>query len=174
MRVEVPERRSSVEQVADGTRFVIPAKRQVMMLLFLPLWLIGWVAGEVSVFRSLSDGDFTDFFQIAWLALWTFGGAAAIYTWFWTAFGNHIVTLASGLLTVRPDVFGLGVSREYDSAAVRNLRVIPDDSGWTKKRGPQGLIAFDYGAKTIRFGEGIDEAEARMIVEELRARGGFA
>jgi hypothetical protein len=28
-------------------------------------------------------------------------------------------------------------------------------------------------AKTIRFGEGIDEAEAQMIVDELRAREAF-
>lgn len=28
----------------------------------------------------------------------------------------------------------------------------------------------DYGAKTIRFGSGIDEAEARMILDSIRTR----
>jgi hypothetical protein len=31
-------------------------------------------------------------------------------------------------------------------------------------------IAFDYGAKTYRFGAGVDEAEAQAIVDTLRER----
>ena len=33
-----------------------------------------------------------------------------------------------------------------------------------------GTIAFDYGARTVRLGSGIDEAEAHMIIESLRMR----
>ncbi len=31
-----------------------------------------------------------------------------------------------------------------------------------------GTLAFDYGAKTFRFGAGIDEAEAKQIVAEIQ------
>ena len=36
-----------------------------------------------------------------------------------------------------------------------------------------GNIAFDYGAKTYRFGSGIDEAEARKIVGLLESHHHF-
>ena len=31
-------------------------------------------------------------------------------------------------------------------------------------------LAFDYGAKTIRFGRGIDEAEATQLLERIIAK----
>jgi hypothetical protein len=33
-----------------------------------------------------------------------------------------------------------------------------------------GTIAFDYGAKTFRFGGGLDEAEASHLIELLKSR----
>jgi hypothetical protein len=33
-----------------------------------------------------------------------------------------------------------------------------------------GSIAFDYGARTIRFAAGLDEAEARALVERINER----
>ena len=32
------------------------------------------------------------------------------------------------------------------------------------------LLAFDYGAQTFRFGAGVDDAEARRILEKITAR----
>ena len=36
-----------------------------------------------------------------------------------------------------------------------------------------GPIAFDYGSRTFRFGASVDEAEARDIVNQLRAQHSF-
>ncbi|HEY8149015.1 MAG TPA: hypothetical protein VIK51_08925, partial [Vicinamibacteria bacterium] len=33
-----------------------------------------------------------------------------------------------------------------------------------------GVIAFDHGARTVRFGDGIDEAEATLVVAEMGLR----
>jgi len=35
------------------------------------------------------------------------------------------------------------------------------------------LVAFDYGAKTFHFAVGVDEAEAAMILSDLRLRHTF-
>ena len=35
--------------------------------------------------------------------------------------------------------------------------------------GTGGLLAFDYGAKTVRFAASIEEAEASQIVSDLKA-----
>jgi hypothetical protein len=33
-----------------------------------------------------------------------------------------------------------------------------------------GLLAFDYGSKTIRFGGGIEEAESKQVLSEITTR----
>jgi hypothetical protein len=37
--------------------------------------------------------------------------------------------------------------------------------------GKAGALAFDYGTSTVRWGAGLDEAEAQVIVERLTQRG---
>jgi hypothetical protein len=36
-----------------------------------------------------------------------------------------------------------------------------------------GPVTFDYGARTFRFGASVDEAEARDIVNQLKAQHSF-
>jgi hypothetical protein len=36
-----------------------------------------------------------------------------------------------------------------------------------------GVIAFDYGAATVRFGAGLDEGEAKSIVATMCSRAGL-
>ena len=67
---------------------------------------------------------------------------------------------------------------EYGLVHVADLRVSAvlstDPFGWSAGMRfwglGGGLVAFDYGAKTFRVGAGIDEAEAKRIVDALRAR----
>jgi len=161
---------------------VIPATRSILLLVFLSAWLVGWAFGEVMVTRQLFSGRAREggLFLAAWLTMWTVGGAAAIYAWLWMAVGKEIVSLRPGVLSIRRDVFGLGRSHEYDLAHVRGLRLSPQVSDpFGRTSGTRfwgiggGLIAFDYGAKTFRFGAGVDEAEASQIIGELKARHSF-
>jgi hypothetical protein len=84
------------------------------------------------------------------------------------------------VLAIRRELFRLGWSREYELAHVRNLRVAP--VGWNPYDWSTamqfwgfggGLIAFDYGSKTVRVGTSVEEAEARQIVDELRTQHSF-
>ena len=102
-----------------------------------------------------------------------------VYDWLWNAIGREVVGLRPGVLVVRRGVAGLGFRREYRLADVRRLRVSPpprDASRWAPPlrfgRDP-GVIAFDHGARTVRFGEGLDEAEASLVLEELGLREGM-
>jgi hypothetical protein len=63
-----------------------------------------------------------------------------------------------------------GTKRSYDLAHVRRLRTSP--AIWTQGSGqpPPGAIAFDYGARTVRIGSGIDEAEALMLLQAIASR----
>lgn len=50
------------------------------------------------------------------------------------------------------------------------LRVSPPVYQGRKNIIPDGTIAFDYGAKTYRFAQAVDEAEARQLVETVVKR----
>ena len=187
MKVVVPQMRSVISDGTGGLQIIIPAKRNVFLLGFLGFWLIGWTIGEIAVFAKLAgaviNGEFSapeHLFLFAWLGLWTVGGGFALYTWLWMMRGRERVNLGPGNLSIRREVFGFGRVREYDIQHVTNLRVAPAPfNPFDPAAGLQfwglggGIVAFDYGAKTFRFGASIDEAEGRTIVERLHSRHHF-
>ncbi|HYL57876.1 MAG TPA: hypothetical protein VEU51_03325 [Candidatus Acidoferrales bacterium] len=95
------------------------------------------------------------------------------------AFGKEIVALSADALTIKRDILSFGPVRDFDLSSVRNLRVDPVRGALAAKAySPwpgymSGVVAFDYGAKTCRFGGGVDEPEARDIVELLESRHDF-
>jgi len=75
----------------------------------------------------------------------------------------------------------MGRDRNFDLAHVKDLRVAPQSySPSSMSAGTQfwglsgGPIAFDYGAKTFRFGASLDEPEAREVVAAMSARHRFS
>lgn len=72
----------------------------------------------------------------------------------------------------------MGRVREYDVQHVRELRVSPMPYNPFDFRSALqfwgvggGLMAFDYGAATIRFGAGLEEGEAKSIIAKVKSRG---
>jgi hypothetical protein len=178
--VPVPAGKATMRDVADGLEVVIPAKRSAFIVLFLGFWLIGWACGEVFAAKELLNPrlpNSPDLFLLAWLGAWTVGGAFAIYTWVWAVSGRERVTLSPTVLTLSREVLRYGRSKDFDLAHVSNLRAAPQSfSPFDMSAGFQmwglsgGPIAFDYGAKTFRFGASLDEAEARKVVSALASR----
>jgi len=158
---------------------VIPAKRSLLIVLFLGAWLVAWCLGEVFAVRQLLVGtdDASALFLIFWLMMWTAGGAMALRVWLWNAFGKEVVTVRPSGLVLKRDYLGLGFSQEYELAQVKRLRVVERAANQLGSVYPigswavgPGRVAFDYGASTVHFAAGIDESEAAMIVSDLRAR----
>jgi hypothetical protein len=78
---------------------------------------------------------------------------------------------------IRRQIGRWGRSQEFDLTQVRDLRA----AGmffhpWSFKASlffwgiGGGNIAFDYGAKTYRFGASLEEAEARQLVKTIKER----
>ena len=172
--------RSTISEESGVVLVTIPARRSWFLGLFLLVWLCGWAVGELVALRELLGMGVSRRpppvpFLLLGLAGWTVGGALAVYGWIWNAFGREVVELDGRALTLRWEPIGLPPRKQYDLLHVRNLRIVPFDEslwsrgnsfGWTRA----GPLAFDYGAKTIRFGAGIDEAEARMVLDSIRVR----
>ena len=176
--------RSAMAEEHGLVRVQIPARRNWAIIIILGIWLCGWAGGEILFPYSVLRGAAFSregargppaAFLIFWFMVWTAFGAGAIYTWVWNVFGREVVEIDARALTVRRAPIPFPPSKQYDLLHVRNLRVVPFESYLWWMRDPfagmrGGPLAFDYGAKTIRFGAGIDEAEARMVLDSIRTR----
>ena len=178
----VPGMRSAVSDGPEGLTIVMPPRRMLPVMVFLPIWLAAWGFGEFFVIRTLVSGAAGPgaAFLAVWLTGWTLGGTFAVLIWSWMMFGHERLVVGGGRFVHSYELFGLSRTREYDVQAIRNLRVgasllagsLFGPSMRTYGFG-SGTIMFDYGAKTASVGAGLDEAEGRMIVQRIRERGGI-
>ncbi len=172
------EARTLSEDGPGGLQITMPAARRRFFALFLVAWLGGWFFGERSALRELISGNAGEQrgFLAFWLVAWTLGGLAAAYAVLWTTFGRERVILRPDALLLRREVLGIGRTRAYDIRYVKDLRLAAPAGAFDYRHGLEfwgfggGRIAFDYGAKTVYCAPSLDEAEAKQVVANLRAR----
>lgn len=192
MAFEEPvEPRCKIEEGAGGLVITIPSRKRWSMIIFLSFWMCGWALGEVFaawiLVGVLLDGqpaeDVNGFttgillFLVAWLGMWTAAGVFAIYAWLWNIAGRQVVTVGVDGIRIENAIPMWRRGKEYRLADVRSLRIAPEQlTVWTFREAARfwgiggGPLAFDYGAKTVRFGPGTDEAEAKMILGVITGR----
>ncbi len=187
--VEPPKGRAKITELGDRVMIEIPMRpkdfvewgKWLFVFLSLTVWLIGWAAGEIFAPRKLGllpqperwtppDSLFLSLFLTGWLILRTAGGILAGGFWLMLLLMLVMreVIMASPMsldIVTRP----IGRLRRYRLTEISNLRV---EGSAEEKTLLKGVIAFDYGAATIRFGYTIDPAEARQIVALLKERFG--
>jgi len=179
-KINPPVSRITITDISGKLRIVIPCSRSWFIIGFLGFWVCGWAVAEFMVSKQFVQGDAPpegESFMLAWFAVWTVGGLLAIYAWLWQVGGKEIVTVQGHTFTTRRDVGGFGFDKEYDLLQMRDLRAVQvgfnplDISSSLQLWGiGGGVIAFDYGAKTIRFGAGLDEAEAKEVLTAITQR----
>ena len=183
-RVAPSPPRARLREEVEALRIDIPLPRNWLLLLFVPVWLIGWAMGLISVgsgvVAALAQGRMSGLFLIAWLVLWLAGGVFISYAWLLNLIGREVVRIDRSKLVLRSEIGGLGRSREFDLTHVRDLRATPAPFNPRDFKSTfqfwgigGGSIAFDYGAKTERFGAGLDEAKAKQLVLHLKQRFSF-
>ena len=176
--MELPyQGRAIIEDNFDSLRITIPAKKNYFIILFMCVWLCGWFFGETSVIRELLDSTNkgTDLFSIVWLAGWTLGGIFVLKTIYWQFLGKECIEIGKGVLIMKRQGDPLSKTTFYDLNSCESFRVQDDQMNIGSGRyntlkslnGRTGTIAFDYGMKTIRFGESIDEAEGKYLLNLL-------
>jgi hypothetical protein len=170
----VPRTRTKIHDDPGGLLLVIPARIQWLATILLVAWLGGWAVGEVSVVRQVlhpgPDHPVSAFLTL-WLIGWTVGGLVAGAALLRMLVGEERVLLRPDALVIHKNIFGIGRRRKYDLASIKRLRVTgPDSSRFSSGAGGSGWIAFDYGSRTIRFGQSVDAAEAFMLVKTLKER----
>ncbi len=170
--------RHTMVDYGNRIQISIPSQKIWFTLIFLPLWLTGWAFGEISAIHQVMKNGFSVFMMI-WLTGWTIGGGFAILMLLWQIAGQEIIQVSGQSIIVTKTIFNLGFPKEYNAGYVKDLRIsisiTNENSQWGRNNSTNYLVgypklAFDYGAKTIQFGNGIDEAEAKQILYIIQQR----
>jgi len=178
MNIEPTSARYQFEPTALGARAIIPSRKNWFILLFLCAWLGGWVFGELSVAGALlhPQDKTPEAFLGFWIVAWTLGGAWAICILLWQFFGLEMLEVDGGMLIHRVQILGVGRNHCFQLSNVRRFRavdftpsVFSNQAAWMPPLFGSGIgqIAFDYGARSIRVGQSLEEAEAHQLVKAL-------
>ena len=175
--VEVSKGRAKISTGAEGLQVVIPSRKNAFLILFLFAWLGGWYFGETSAIRSLANqNEHEPGFLVFWLLGWTAGGFFAALAWLWNVAGREILRFGSGKFVYQRAVGPLKFTKTYDLTHIKEMRSVPAPDFFQRNRGlgawglSGGQIAFDYGASTINVGAGVDEAEAKSLIQAIKSR----
>jgi hypothetical protein len=190
--VEPAQPRYVMDELPGGILFTIRQKRNWFGILFLAFWLAFWLMGEVLVLGIVVVGLLNlllnrrppgpaewgvGIFLLAWLGGWTVGGLFAIRAWLWSVAGREVISVRADFLRIERGVPLWHRAEEYRMADISSLRLSqPSLSASESTRHAQlwgvygGLLAFDYGASTVRFGIGLEEAEAKQILNQIGQR----
>jgi len=173
------ERHSSYFRKGSLT-IVIPAPRSLEML-FWGGWLVFWGItflwglkfGILFTLVLLSEqvtikALFVPLFFIFWLFAWGRAGLRMMGKLLWNLFGEEEIRIDEHFVSIRRVLFGKAKAKLYRGSLIERWRV----SCQSTRAAPLGsktttCLAFDYGADTIRFGEGISEAEAYRILQKI-------
>ena len=176
----------------DGTlRITLPSRKQWLTIIPGGLFVVAWAAimmvvavGGVLVLLQLLAHPETlaaELFPLAfftiWIGLFSVGGLIALYNTVWNLAGREVIDVSRQRIRLSRVIPGWGRSRDYLAEHIRDLRVSPQFIPRLYRRQMSlfslgeglGQLAFDYGARTIRFADA-DEAEAKMILAEIRQR----
>jgi len=159
--------RSTISEDSGTLQISVPMKRSWFVILFLVFWLGMWQMGWRDTAKQLSRNPAQPFL-LFWIAGWTLGGIWAVAWCLRMLAGQDLVTVKEDTFGIRKQVLTLGWTKQYLRPQMRDLRFRPE---FRKGRGHQAsCIAFDYGAKTITFADGLDEAEANQIIATIQQR----
>lgn len=178
---------ATIQDNITNLQIIIPSRKNWFIIIFLGAWLCMWLMGEVFVSAIVGRSFFghghnpAGLFIVFWLAAWTAGGFMAFRFFLWCIAGKEIVTVGQGTMRIEKKGGLFMKPKTYDLNEVKSIRVqddVPDSMGpfgGFRSNGlgrmySGGIIRFDYGLKTVKFAGGIDEAEAKYILEKLKAR----
>jgi hypothetical protein len=169
------------EENAAGLRATVPARPYRFMVRFLSVWLAVWAIGEAATLGKLlsPEGAPFDSSQLAGFWVWTLVGVLAALMLLWQKHGREIITVNNTMLLHRVEIFGIGITAAYPASQLKALRVIVPHSYPLINQGAwwppfygfgKGLVAFDYGARTVRIASSLNRDDAAALLQQLSTR----
>jgi hypothetical protein len=176
MKIEPRKPSYSFEEIRNEIVISIPSRKSVFSIVVISLGALAGVGATAVVFihdffapgdRSSVDLILT---MVGHLICLVFLGFA-LYVVLWSLFGREIIRAGADTLSIQRRLFLDRQPKDYEVLSVKLIRITPIPYEpfyilrWLGFAG--GPIAFDYGAETVRFGAGLQEAEANQILDLL-------
>jgi hypothetical protein len=162
--------RFKVVRADAGEMLVIPAQRNVPVLLFLTAWFGAWTMAGVAAISALAAKfhALLAFWTVAWAIVWLL--VANLLSWMLA--GRETVQMIGGDLEIGSTVLGITQRKLCKGGDVKGLAVSPDGGIWQGRQCPplpvprpaRGAIRFGYGSRTRSIGFGLDGTGAAEAV----------
>lgn len=176
--------RAKISRNGNSLEVIIPVKKKWLAIFFTSAWLGLWSVGETVVGHAVFVNPGESVFLLLWLSVWTIGGMTAIVELLKLLTGQETIKADSGVLEISYQILFVTRVKRYQISDIKhlttNLTVEDDVWGWGLRYRPrlsssfnEGVLKFDYGLKTIKFGAGIDEAEGRLLLELFKSNLNF-
>lgn len=176
------EGKAKINITAGYCEIIIPSKKSIYLMVFLSIWLTGWNFGVIAVFIQLITNANPDSssFSLLWLTFAVVADLIMLRKFIWMIFGKEVICIERNELSIQRKYLIPYKKKVYDVRDISNIntQTYGEDGFWGSghrrnafKAYSQGTILFDYGMKTIQFGESIHEGEARTIISLLVEKG---
>ena len=185
--VKPPAPKHTTQDLGDRLIIMMPSLRSRYLIMLTGWFVLLWLFAESALGFMLIVGLFqrtdapTMVLFVAVAAVLAGFGAFLIYSLAWHALGQEIIETTPSSIKFTRVVLGLKRQNEYLSEHISGVRsscssfnldqpTLAWNQAFFSMKDQLGSIAFDYGARTFRFGAGIDEAEAKQIVAEIQQK----
>jgi hypothetical protein len=167
MSVEPPRLRHSVQDFGDRLRITIPSRKVWGQIVLLAMWLLGLVgAGSVAIYALMIERSLAPILLFAFIGIF-FSAIFTIVPLLWQLSGREVIEITSQAMTLQLQVLGHGLPQIFPAEHIRDLRIVPNV--YTPLLA-LGVIAFECGARSVRIGSSIDEAEGKHILTIIQNR----
>ncbi len=180
-------RQSLIEEYENAILFHLPNHRDVFLMIFLPVWLGGWLFGCFAAMYSLVTGTFYSvnpttppvlltLLMIFWLSGWLAGGGYFAYSVSKMIFGQETLEFTAKNLIVRQRILSFVRQVVYEQSTVWHLRTRAKSdlsvTYWRRRDWIEGqqTLEFEYGPATIRCAAGISQSAAAKILEAVQEK----
>ncbi len=169
--------RALINEHPNGLHLEVPARKRPFQLIFLCAWLCMWAFGWLSAFNGLFAGG--GLFIFIWLIGWTVGGLWAMITVGWMAIGQEVITFETQGINISRKLGPFSRNWNCGAAHISDLRATeqPTSSFYNNQTAPgflsgpaHGTLKFDYGHRTLGFGQELEIGEAKQILKHINSR----
>jgi hypothetical protein len=163
-------------QEPDGIVITYQQPIVLVTVLFLIIWIAGWLVGERFAFQlvlhTYDVAPAPAAFIALWLTFWTLAGIAVIVNLLWRIAGSETVALRGGDLSIRRATLGIPTSiKHYAVAEISGLRnFVRSDMDGDGEVVRSNCVSFTYRAKPVMFFAGIDPTDGQNVCDQLASQ----
>ncbi|MEO3408584.1 hypothetical protein AAFN85_32010 [Mucilaginibacter sp. CAU 1740] len=173
--------RTIIEDNVEFITITIPGKRDFLSISWFFVWMIAFSFIGSTAISDLVDPTTHNVRggMIFWITGWAIMGLMSIKNAIWLIWGREIIEIDKNTFGITKKNYFLSRDKVYDLKECKHFRIRDKDSTADRKywsifyyrNDDPGNIAFDYGMKTFSFGEDLQEAESRYILDFIKERG---